>query len=70
VETLPGGGSGNTFYDFVGPSPINLWTSSDEYGLLRTVSCFVSVMMVRQLTWMAFLARFSVLDSSTGVYSP
>ncbi|KAF5378344.1 hypothetical protein D9615_008708 [Tricholomella constricta] len=36
VETLPGGGMSNTFYDFVGPSPVNLWTSSDEYGLLRT----------------------------------
>jgi hypothetical protein len=37
VETLPGGGSGNTFYDFVGPSPVNLWTSSDEYSMLQTV---------------------------------
>ncbi|GLB34522.1 hypothetical protein LshimejAT787_0200870 [Lyophyllum shimeji] len=36
VETLPGGGMANTFYDFVGPSPVNLWTSSDEYSLLRT----------------------------------
>ncbi|KAF8055857.1 hypothetical protein FPV67DRAFT_1567047 [Lyophyllum atratum] len=36
VETLPGGGMSNTFYDYVGPSPVNLWTSSDEYGLLRT----------------------------------
>ncbi|KAG5640819.1 hypothetical protein DXG03_006935 [Asterophora parasitica] len=36
VETLPGGGSSNTFYDFVGPSPVNLWNSSDEYSLLRT----------------------------------
>ncbi|KAG6888149.1 hypothetical protein C0995_010318 [Termitomyces sp. Mi166 len=36
VETLPGGGTSNTFYDFVGPSPINLWQSSDEYGVLRS----------------------------------
>nr|GAT61257.1 predicted protein [Mycena chlorophos] len=36
VETLPGGGVINTFHDFVGPSPVNLWTSSDEYGLLRS----------------------------------
>lgn len=37
VETLPGGGQSNTFYDFVGPSPVNLWTASDEYGMLKTV---------------------------------
>ncbi|KAF7295126.1 hypothetical protein MIND_01051100 [Mycena indigotica] len=36
VETLPGGGVVNTFHDFVGPSPVNLWTSSEEYGLLRS----------------------------------
>ncbi|PPQ78439.1 hypothetical protein CVT25_011884 [Psilocybe cyanescens] len=36
VETLPGGGPANTFYDFVGPSPVNLWSTSDEYGLLRS----------------------------------
>ncbi|KAG6868808.1 hypothetical protein C0993_010106 [Termitomyces sp. T159_Od127] len=36
VETLPGGGVSNTFYDSVGPSPINLWQSSDEYGVLRS----------------------------------
>ncbi|ESK96083.1 hypothetical protein Moror_7428 [Moniliophthora roreri MCA 2997] len=36
VETLPGGGLANTFYDFVGPSPVTLWTASDEYGLLRS----------------------------------
>lgn len=46
VETLPGGGPGNTFYDFVGPSPINLWTASDEYGLLRTVCCSCWVFFV------------------------
>lgn len=38
VETLPGGGQANTFYDFVGPSPVNLWQASDDYALLRTVS--------------------------------
>lgn len=38
VETLPGGGQTNIFYDFVGPSPVNLWTASEETGpLLRTV---------------------------------
>lgn len=38
VETLPEGGPANTFYDFVGPSPVNLWSTSDEYSVLRTVS--------------------------------
>ena len=37
VETLPGGGLQNTFFDFVGPSPINLWQSGDDYGNLTTV---------------------------------
>ena len=37
VETLSGGGPSNTFYDFVGPSPVNLWNSPDEYSLLRSV---------------------------------
>ncbi|KAG6835772.1 hypothetical protein H0H93_014793 [Arthromyces matolae] len=36
VETLPGGGTSNTFFDYVGPSPVNLWQSSDEYGVLRS----------------------------------
>ncbi|KAJ6623396.1 hypothetical protein B0H10DRAFT_787600 [Mycena sp. CBHHK59/15] len=36
VETLPGGGVVNTFHDFVGPSPVNLWSASEEYGLLRS----------------------------------
>ena len=39
VETLPGGGLANTFFDFVGQSPINLWQASGgEYGALQTVS--------------------------------
>ncbi|KAJ3570833.1 hypothetical protein NP233_g4145 [Leucocoprinus birnbaumii] len=36
VETLPGGGDSNTFYDYVGPSPVTLWTAPDEYNILRT----------------------------------
>ncbi|KDQ61292.1 hypothetical protein JAAARDRAFT_55964 [Jaapia argillacea MUCL 33604] len=36
VETLPGGGQANTYFDFVGQSPINLWQSSEDYGLLMT----------------------------------
>lgn len=39
IETLPGGGVANTFFDFVGQSPINLWQSpNDEYSTLHTVS--------------------------------
>ena len=37
IETLPGGAQ-NSFYDFVGQSPINLWQSSEEYSLLQSVS--------------------------------
>lgn len=36
VETLPGGGDSNTFYDYVGPSPVTLWSAPDEYNILRT----------------------------------
>lgn len=38
VETLPGGGVANTYFDFVGQSPINLWQASEEYAMLETVS--------------------------------
>jgi hypothetical protein len=38
IETLPGGGQTNSYFDFVGSSPINLWQSSEEYGLLQSVS--------------------------------
>lgn len=38
VETLPGGGDRNTFYDYVGPSPVTLWTAPDGFNVLRTVS--------------------------------
>jgi len=38
VETLPGGGTSNKFYDSVGPGPMDLatWGGEDEYGLLRS----------------------------------
>jgi len=42
VETLPGGGVQNAFYDYVGQSPVNLWQSSEEYSLLNSVrTCFI-----------------------------
>jgi hypothetical protein len=37
VETLPGGGQTNTFFDFVGHSPVNVWQTSNEYELLHGV---------------------------------
>ncbi|KAI0763704.1 hypothetical protein BC629DRAFT_1725846 [Irpex lacteus] len=36
IETLPGGGLANTFFDFVGQSPLNLWQSQGEYSSLTT----------------------------------
>jgi hypothetical protein len=35
VETLPGGGQANTFYDIVGSEPASLWASGEEYGVLQ-----------------------------------
>jgi hypothetical protein len=43
IETLPGGGQTNSYFDFVGSSPINLWQSSEEYGLLQSTSHSISV---------------------------
>ncbi|KAJ3551184.1 hypothetical protein NM688_g4857 [Phlebia brevispora] len=40
VETLPGGGLQNTFFDFVGQSPINLWQSGEDYDTLTTTFPF------------------------------
>ncbi|THH31104.1 hypothetical protein EUX98_g3066 [Antrodiella citrinella] len=36
IETLPGGGLTNTFFDFVGQSPISLWQSGEEYSTLSS----------------------------------
>ncbi|CAL1705518.1 unnamed protein product [Somion occarium] len=36
VETLPGGGLTNTFFDFVGQSPIHVWQSGAEYSTLSS----------------------------------
>ncbi|TFY78508.1 hypothetical protein EWM64_g5506 [Hericium alpestre] len=35
IETLPGGGTQNSFFDYVGQSPINLWQSSEEFSMLQ-----------------------------------
>lgn len=38
VEVLPTGGAANTFYDFIGPSPFDVWRATNEYDILTTVS--------------------------------
>jgi hypothetical protein len=44
IETLPGGGVTNTFFDFVGQSPLNLWQAEGaEYNPLTTVSFSTAV---------------------------
>ncbi|KIK92149.1 hypothetical protein PAXRUDRAFT_26807 [Paxillus rubicundulus Ve08.2h10] len=35
IETLPGGGQANSYFDHVGPSPISLWQSSEDYSVLQ-----------------------------------
>lgn len=61
VETLPGGGEANTYYDFVGPSPVNLWSTSDEYSLLRSVSsCFLTAFtFFHLLMWYGMVSKTS-----------
>ncbi|KAF8838756.1 hypothetical protein BDN67DRAFT_971075 [Paxillus ammoniavirescens] len=36
IETLPGGGQANSYFDHVGPSPISLWQSSEDYSVLQS----------------------------------
>ncbi|KAH6902751.1 hypothetical protein BKA70DRAFT_624046 [Coprinopsis sp. MPI-PUGE-AT-0042] len=36
IEQLPFGGPDSQFFDFVGQSPLNLWTTPDEYGELSS----------------------------------
>ncbi|KAF8479429.1 hypothetical protein F5888DRAFT_1642445, partial [Russula emetica] len=35
IETIPGVPP-NSYYDFVGQSPVNLWRSSEEYSMLHS----------------------------------
>ena len=65
IETLPGGAQ-NSFYDFVGQSPIQLWQSSEEYGMLHSVSspCFLfNPLPLSFLT--SSIARHSFLHPNT-----
>jgi hypothetical protein len=61
---VPPGGQANTFYDFIGNSPINLWQSEEDYGTLQTVSTRdVSTMLGPD----SHLGRFPVPHSDTRI---
>jgi hypothetical protein len=49
VETLPGGGQSNTFFDHVGQSPVNVWQTTSEYELLHIVRALGSSLPRRHL---------------------
>ncbi len=57
VETLPGGGDANKFYDYVGPSPVTLWTAPDEYNILRTVSFQTGSLLIYVVVDKAFNSK-------------
>jgi hypothetical protein len=68
VETLPGGGQTNSYFDFVGQGPLNLWQSTEEYGLLQSVSgaspCGDRRKVMISSLWMA-IARPPISDPYT-----
>jgi hypothetical protein len=45
IETIPGVPP-NSYYDFVGQSPVNLWRSSEEYSLLHSVRTIVTALFL------------------------
>lgn len=51
IETLPGGGTQSTFFDYVGQSPINLWQSSEEFSTLHSVSALSPLFCVGVVVW-------------------
>jgi hypothetical protein len=68
VETLPGG-TPNTFTDYVGPSPVNLWQASEEYAILHTVGASLKFCVPASDPSSGRTARLSVLHSYPGVHS-
>jgi hypothetical protein len=70
IETIPGLPP-NSYYDFVGQSPVNLWRSSEEYSMLHSVRL---LMLARFSSYLSFnsppSARYSFLHSNTRVHSP
>lgn len=69
IETLPGGGVANTFFDFVGQSPINVWQAREEYGVLHAVSGADSFVDCQFECRHCVTARFPLLYSHPGVDS-
>lgn len=70
IETIPGLPP-NSYYDFVGQSPVNLWRSSEEYSMLHSVRPLMTALLSPYLSSRSFLsARYSFLHSNTRVHSP
>ena len=46
IECLPGLPP-NSYYDFVGQSPVNLWQSSEEYSILYSVCPLITALSPR-----------------------
>ena len=69
VETLPDAGEANTYYDFVGLGPVNLWSAPDEYSLLYSVSSiFLDCLCFCTYSYgMGWLAKLPVLYPDTRV---
>ena len=69
IETLPGGGQANSYFDHVGPSPIPLWQSSEDYSVLqsvRDVDCFCAWVLLMVIL---LIARSPLFDSYPRVYT-
>jgi hypothetical protein len=49
IETIPGVPP-NSYYDFVGQSPVNLWRSSEEYSMLHSVRRIMTPLFSPYLT--------------------
>lgn len=39
----------NTFFDYVGPSPVNVWTATEEWEVLKSVCQANSILSLRFL---------------------
>ena len=68
IETLPGGGQANSYFDHVGPSPISLWQSSEDYSVLQSVRDDVSLLCLGVADDDAIIARSPFPDSYPGVH--
>lgn len=69
IETLPGGGQANSYFDHVGPSPISLWQSSEDYSVLQSVRDDMSFLCLGVADNEMMIARSSFLDSDSGVHT-